>query len=89
MTGIQSISIEMREKNPEEGARHKAVRKLVRAIIEQEGGNGNDTKRKIDADYRQGIVRYKDVRVGDYLDGKMELKGEAKKSEAQCQQLLS
>jgi hypothetical protein len=43
----------------------------------EEGGDGKATKQDIDADYRKGIVRYKDVRVGEYVSGKMELKGEA------------
>ena len=50
----------------------KAVRKLVRAIIEEEGGSAQ-TKAKIDTNYRRGIVWYHDVRMGDFKDGQMEL----------------
>ena len=49
-------------------ARTKAVRKLVRAIIEEEGGSAQ-TKTKIDTNYRRGIVWYHDVRMGDFKDG--------------------
>ena len=37
-------------------ARTKAVRKLVRAIIEEEGGNALTTKAKIDTNYRRETV---------------------------------
>ena len=50
----------------------KVVRKLVRAIIEEEGGSAQ-TKAKIDTNCRRGIVRYHDVRMGDLKDGQMEL----------------
>ena len=53
-------------------ARTKAVRKLVRAIIDEEGG-GAHTRTKIDTNYRRGIVWYHDVRKGDFKDGQMEL----------------
>ena len=75
-------------KSAEDEARDKAVRKLVRAIIEEEGGDGSATKKNIDADYRRGIVRYKDVRVGEYTNGKMELKGDANKLEGRYSRLM-
>ena len=53
-------------------ARTKAVRKLVRAIIEEEGGSAQ-TKTKIETNYRRGIVWYNDVRMSDFKDGQMEL----------------
>ena len=38
----------------------KSVRKLVRAIIEAKGGDGNDLKdTRISSNYGQGIVRWK------------------------------
>ena len=52
---------------------------MVRTIIETEGQEPSTTKTFIDADYRKGIVRYKDIRVGEYKDGAMRLLGEAKK----------
>ena len=42
----------------------------------------------IDANYRKGIVRYKDVRVGEYVDGKMQLKGEAEQLQAHFDKLM-
>ena len=75
-------------KTPEDEARDKAVRKLVRAIIEEAGGDGNAVKKLIDADYRQGIVRHKDVRVGEFTNYKMELVGEGKKLETRYNKLM-
>ena len=40
------------------------------------GGDGAKVKEDIDADYKKGIVRYKNVQVGKYVNGTMELKGE-------------
>ena len=42
----------------------------------------------IDANYHKGIVRYKDVRVGEYIDGKMQLKGEAENLQAHFDSLM-
>ena len=53
-------------------ARTKAVRKLVRAIIEEED-DGAYTKTKIDTNYRRGTVWYHDVRMGDFRDGQIML----------------
>jgi hypothetical protein len=36
--------------------REKAVRKVVRALIEKAGGNGEEAKKRIDAKYRWGAV---------------------------------
>ena len=73
---------------PADEARTKAVRKLVRAIIEVEGGNPTKTKYLIDADYRRGIVRYKDIRVGEYKDELMNIKEAGAKYEAKCKLLV-
>eukprot|EP00973_Karenia_brevis_P030425 4194603-Karenia_brevis.AAC.1 len=40
----------------------KSVRKLVRTIIEMNGGNGKAIKEHIDTNYAQGIVWWKDLR---------------------------
>ena len=72
----------------EDEARTKAVRKLVRTIIERVGTDGSATKALIDANYHKGIVRYKDVRVGEYIDGKMQLKGEAENLQAHFDSLM-
>ena len=44
----------------------RAVRKLVRAIIEGNGGDGADVKKNIDAKYWTGIVIWKDERVAEW-----------------------
>jgi hypothetical protein len=69
-------------------ARDKAVRKLVRAIIEVEGGDAKAVKELIDTNYRKGIVRYKDLRVGEYMDGQMQLKGEGLRMESKFKALM-
>ena len=59
-------------------AREKAVRKMVRAIIEVRGGNGKEIKKSIDTDYKKGIVWWKNVRVADgWKDGQLVLTGAA------------
>ena len=68
-------------------ARTKAVRKLVRAIIEEEGG-GAHTKTKIDTNYRRGTVWYHDVRMGDFRDGQMMLTNNGAKFSAKFKQLM-
>ena len=68
-------------------ARTKAVRKLVRAIIEEEGG-GAHTKTKIDTNYRRGTVWYHDVRMGDFKDGQMELTNNGAKFGAKFKELM-
>ena len=75
-------------KTKEDEDKDKAVRKLVHAVIEHEGGNSTVVKEQIDADYRRGIVRYKDVRIGEYQDGNMVLKGDGIKLEARYRALL-
>ena len=68
-------------------ARTKAVRKLVRAIIEEEGG-GAHTKTKIDTNYRRGTVWYHDVRMGDFRDGQMVLTNNGAKFSAKFKELM-
>ena len=68
-------------------ARTKAVRKLVRAIIEEEGG-GAHTKTKIDTNYRRGTVWYHDVRMGDFRDGQMMLTNNGAKFSEKFKQLM-
>ena len=57
-------------------------------IIENVQGESSETKAVIDADYRKGIVRYKDIRVGEYKDGKMELKGDAQQFKGHLDKLM-
>eukprot|EP00973_Karenia_brevis_P084811 11767724-Karenia_brevis.AAC.1 len=42
-----------------EAARQKAVRKVVRTIIECNGGEGRKIKQEIEADYKMGLVEWK------------------------------
>ena len=71
----------------EDQARTKAVRKLVRAIIEEEGGSAQ-TKAKIDTNYRRGIVWYHGVRMGDFKDGQMELTNNGAKFGTKFEKLM-
>ena len=59
----------------EPSMRERAVRKLVRAIIESTGGDGATVKQDIETHYRKGIVWWKDSRVGEWssVDTKMHL----------------
>ena len=60
----------------EKAAKEKTVRKVVRAIIEQTGGDSSTVKKMIEADYRRGVVWYRDVRVAEWHDNSMHLLGE-------------
>ena len=53
----------------------KAVRKVVRAIIEQNGGDGGAVKPYLDTDYHRGLVWWRDERVAEWTDGRMRLMG--------------
>ncbi|CAK0846758.1 unnamed protein product [Prorocentrum cordatum] len=68
----------LRDSNP---SKTKAVRKVVRTIIESNPGNGDDIKKSIDPDYGQGIVWWNDRRVAEWKEkegeGKMKLFGAA------------
>ena len=56
----------------------RAVGKFVRAIIEHNGGDCAEVKKRVDAKYRRGIVIWKDERVAEWSDKeqKLILKGE-------------
>lgn len=70
--------------------RERAVRKVVRVIIEQNGNNGKEIKKDIDTDYVKGIVWWKDERVAEWDEGqcKMELKGDVKEYAEQFKTLM-
>lgn len=56
----------------------RAVRKLVRTIIDAEvttGTQGEVTRKFIEAKYGRGVVSYKGIKVGAFTDGKIELLG--------------
>ena len=54
------------DKTSEPAKRERAVRKLVRAIIESKGGNGKAVKANIDKDYKNGVVWWQEQRVGEW-----------------------
>jgi hypothetical protein len=68
-----------RDRSDTDKNREKAVRKLVRTVIEKNGGDGKALKSTIDTNYTRGIVRWKDARIGEWDDGSqsMILKGMA------------
>jgi len=70
--------------------KERAVRKLVRAIIECNGGDGATVKQDIDAKYWNGIVVYKDERVAEWNaeEQKMILKGEGFKYQRAYEALM-
>ena len=74
-----------KEKNDKE----RAVRKVVRAIIEKMGGDGAQVKKEVETDYRRGIVWWRDVRVAEWSEGGMQFLGEAKNLEAAFQVLCT
>ena len=68
-----------RERTETDKAREKAVRKLVRTIIEKNEGDGKEIKKSIDTNYVRGIVYWNDKRVGEWQieSQTMSLKGAA------------
>ena len=46
----------------------RAVRKVVRTIIEAGGGDGATIKKSIDANYNLGIVMWSDARVAEWKE---------------------
>ena len=63
--------------NPEPD-KTKAVRKVVRLIIEKSGNDGLQTKKDIFTNYTKGVVWYKEARVAEWNSESktMILKGE-------------
>ena len=59
----------------ETAAKEKAVRKVVRAIIEADGSDGKAVKHKINARYKKDVVMWEDAMVAEWKNGKMELVG--------------
>ena len=53
--------------------RERAVRKVVRAIIETSGGDGTTVKQDIETHYRKGIVWWKEGRVAEWNNADMEM----------------
>ena len=64
----------------EDGGKSRAVRNVIRTLIEANGGNGELVKKKIETN-RRGVVWFKDERVAEWKvesggAGKMKLMGE-------------
>ena len=58
-------------------ARTKAMRKVVRLIIEKSGHGGKTFKREVETNYRKGKVWWEDERVAEWdeMAGQMRLAG--------------
>jgi hypothetical protein len=69
--------------------RDRAVRKLVRTIVEAEVEKDSTVKQHIDTDYKKGIVWYKELRVGEWKDGAMHLSGHAVQYQDRFNELYS
>ena len=78
------------ERKTGEEDRVKAVRKVVRPIIEKNGRNGSEVKKDLDTNYTKGIVWWKDERVAEWSapHNKMQLQGWAKQHEEAFAQLM-
>ena len=57
--------------------RERAVRKVVRVIIESNGGDGQAVKKDIETNYKREIVWWKDQRAAEWKEGRMVLMGAA------------
>ncbi|CAK0802228.1 unnamed protein product [Prorocentrum cordatum] len=64
-----------RDPTSEDAKRERAVRMMVRKIVEVNGDIGAAVKYKIDTNYFKGIAWFKDERVAAWVDGKMDLVG--------------
>jgi hypothetical protein len=69
-----------------------AMKKVVRAIIEANGGDGPSVKRTMDTNYHKGIVWWKDERVAEWTEnegiGYLKLLGYMLQHEATFKALL-
>ena len=65
------------DKPQEEVNRDRQINKLIRAVIEYDTGVDGDVARKLPAARRKrGIVEYKGTKIGQLIDGQMELFGD-------------
>ena len=69
----------------------RAMRKLIRAIIEEvtAGTQGEVTRKLIETKYGRGLLIYKGVKVGAYADGKLELLGDGAKLRKRFDDLMN
>ena len=74
----------------EEITRDRQINKFIRVIIEFEGNTDGETTRKlITARRKRGTVEYKGVKVGQIIDGKMALLGDALKLQAKFDEFMN
>ena len=73
------IYVDVVDKNQKDWKREKAVRKIVRLIIEHNGGNGEQVKKELDISYRKGHVWKGDTQLAEWdkEEEKMKLMNEA------------
>ena len=79
------------EKPQDELDKNRAVSKLVRTIIEAEVAQGHETentRKLIEAKYNRGSVSYKDIKVGIYKEGRMELLNDGVKLKDRFEKLM-
>ena len=72
-------------------AKVKAMRKVVRIVIEKNGGDGKEVKKHMEAKYGKGRIWWKEERIAawDEDKGKMILEGWAKQHEQEFIQLMT
>jgi hypothetical protein len=73
----------------EKAMKERAVRKLVRAIIETQGGNGKAVKANIDTNYNRGIVWWMDERIAEWKDDRMQFKDAGAQFRSAFDQLMA
>ena len=80
--GDLTIYVNRDENKPlAEVEKDRAVRKLVRTIIESQasaGVDGETTRKEIDAKYPRGTVKYKGTLIGTFKEGAMQFTEEGK-----------
>lgn len=66
------------------------MRKVVRIVIEKNGGDGKEVKKHLQAKYGKGRVWYKDEKIAtwDETKGEIILEGWAKQHEQEFLQLM-
>ena len=79
-----------KDRSDEDKKKEKAVRKIVRVIIEENGGEGTVVKTNIDTNYHRGIVWWYDARVAawDTMEQRMVLKGASAPYQAKFDELM-
>ena len=73
-----------KDPDSEDAMRERAIRKLVRAIIETVGGDGQMVKKDIDANYRKGVVWWKEARVAEWSNTSRKLSFVGSHADFEC-----